>query len=85
MATDTVVSARIDAKTKKQAAKALAEMGLSVSGYIRMALIRVARDKAVPFPVKLANAETVGAMDDLDRGEGEKFDSAEDLFKDLGI
>ena len=46
MAVDSVVRARVDAETKDNAAKALAEMGLSVSDYIRMALVRVARDKA---------------------------------------
>ncbi|MCT8997677.1 type II toxin-antitoxin system RelB/DinJ family antitoxin [Chelativorans intermedius] len=85
MATDTVVRARIDAETKREAAAALAEMGLSVSDYIRMALVRVARDKAVPFPVKVPNAVTVRAMKELDAGKGKRFESAEDLFKDLGI
>ncbi|MCT8989804.1 type II toxin-antitoxin system RelB/DinJ family antitoxin [Chelativorans sp. SCAU2101] len=85
MATDTVVRARIDAETKEEAASALAEMGLTISDYIRMALVRVARDKAVPFPVKVPNATTIKAMKELDAGKGKKFDSAEELFKDLGI
>lgn len=85
MATDTVVRARIDAETKEEAASALAEMGLTISDYIRMALVRVARDKAVPFPVKVPNATTIKAMKELDTGKGKKFDSAEELFKDLGI
>ena len=85
MATGTVVRARIDAETKEEAASALAEMGLTISDYIRMALVRVARDKAVPFPVKVPNATTIKAMKELDTGKGKKFDSAEELFKDLGI
>lgn len=85
MATDTVVRARIDPKTKEEATAALAEMGLSVSDYIRMALVRVARDKAVPFPVKVPNAVTIKAMKELDAGKGKRFESAEELFKDLGI
>ncbi|WP_159588551.1 type II toxin-antitoxin system RelB/DinJ family antitoxin [Chelativorans xinjiangense] len=85
MATDTVVRARIDAETKKEAAAALAEMGLSISDYIRMALVRVARDKAVPFPVKVPNATTVKAMKELDAGKGKRFESADELFEDLGI
>lgn len=48
---DTVVRARIDAETKAAASVALQEMGLSISDYIRMALVRVAHDKAVPFAV----------------------------------
>lgn len=42
MATDTVVRARIDAETKNQATAALAAMGLSISDFIRMALVQVA-------------------------------------------
>ncbi|MDN2565165.1 type II toxin-antitoxin system RelB/DinJ family antitoxin [Aquibium sp. A9E412] len=85
MPADSVVRARIDAETKKEAAAALAEMGLSVSDYIRMALVRVARDKAVPFAVKVPNAVTVKAMKEIDRGEGKRFDTVEEMFKDLGI
>jgi DNA-damage-inducible protein J len=85
MAGDTVVRARIDAQTKREAADALAEMGLSVSDYIRMALVRVAREKAVPFPVKVPNATTVKAMKELDEGRGKRFESPDEMFKDLGI
>ncbi|WP_163267504.1 type II toxin-antitoxin system RelB/DinJ family antitoxin [Chelativorans alearense] len=86
MATDTVVRARIDAETKKEAAAALAEMGLSVSDYIRMALVRVARDKAVPFPVKVPNALTAETLRKSERGEDvHTAKDADDLFKQLGI
>jgi DNA-damage-inducible protein J len=86
MATDTVVRARIDAKTKDQAATALAAMGLSVSDYIRMALIRVARDKAVPFAVKVPNALTAKTLRKSARGEGvHTAKNAQDLFRKLGI
>lgn len=85
MASDTVVRARIDAETKREAAAALAEMGLSVSDYIRMALVRVAREKAVPFPVKVPNKATQEAMTELDEGGGKRFASTDELFKDLGV
>jgi DNA-damage-inducible protein J len=68
MATDTVVRARIDAETKDQATAALAAMGLSISDYIRMALVRVARDKAVPFPVRVPNALTAETLRASARG-----------------
>lgn len=86
MATDTTVRARIDAKTKDEAAKALAKMGLSISGYIRMALVRVAHDKAVPFPVKVPNALTAETLRKSERGEDvHTADDAQDLFKKLGM
>ncbi|WP_320203918.1 type II toxin-antitoxin system RelB/DinJ family antitoxin [Agrobacterium rosae] len=86
MKVDSVVRARIDTETKDIAAKALADMGLSVSDYIRMALVRVARDKAIPFAVKVPNAETVTAMEKTARGEDvHRAKDAADLFKQLEI
>lgn len=82
---NTVVRARIDAETKSEAQEALAAMGLSVSDYIRMAMIRVAREKAVPFPVEVPNATTKKAIAELEGGQGKRFDSADELFDDLGI
>jgi len=85
MATDTVVRARIDSATKDKAADALAAMGLSISDAIRLLLMRIAADKAFPFPVKVPNAATRKAMAELEQGKGKRFASAEDLFKDLGV
>jgi DNA-damage-inducible protein J len=86
MAVDTVVRARIDAQTKEEATKALEAMGLSISDYIRMALVRVARDKAVPFPVKVPNAVTAETLRKSERGEEvHSAKDADDLFDQLGI
>jgi DNA-damage-inducible protein J len=81
----TMVHVRIDQKTKQRAAKTLAGMGISVSDAVRMLLVRVAAEKALPFDVKLPNATTVKAMQAADRGQGKRMDSAGALFKDLGI
>ncbi len=73
MATETIVRARIDAATKGRATKALAAMGLSVSDAIRLLMVRVAADKALPFPVKAPNAATRKAMAELEQGKGKRF------------
>ena len=83
MASDTVVRARIDGKVKEKAAKVLAEMGLSVSDAIRLLLIRVAAERALPFEIKAPNAETRAAMAELERGAGASFDGVADLMADL--
>ena len=85
MATETIVRARIDAATKSRATKALAAMGLSVSDAIRLLMVRIAADKALPFPVKAPNAATRKAMAELEQGKGKRFATAEDLFSDLGL
>ena len=51
MASTDVVRARIDGHIKQEASNVLARMGLSVSDVIRILLIRVATDKALPFDV----------------------------------
>ncbi len=83
MASDTVVRARIDGRVKEKAAKVLAEMGLSVSDAIRLLLVRVAAEKALPFEIKAPNAETRAAMAELERGAGKSFDSVIDLMAEL--
>ena len=85
MASETIVRARIDAATKSRATKALAAMGLSVSDAIRLLMVRIAADKALPFPVKAPNAATRKAMAELDQGKGKRFATAEELFSDLGL
>ena len=85
MSTDTVVRARIDSDTKTRATEALHAMGLSVSDAIRLLLLRVADEKQLPFTVRVPNAVTVKAMEELDEGKGKRFGSAEDLFQDLGV
>jgi DNA-damage-inducible protein J len=83
MVTDTVVRARISGEVKEEAAHVLEQMGLSVSDAIRMMLIRVAREKAMPFDVRIPNDETVAAIEEARRGEGTKFSSVAQLMKDL--
>jgi len=80
-----MVHIRVDDKVKAKAAKTLAEMGLSVSDAVRMLLVRVAAEKALPFEVKVPNPTTVKAMKAADRRRGKRFKTAGALFKDLGI
>jgi DNA-damage-inducible protein J len=80
-----VVRARIDSDTKARATEALNAMGLSVSDAIRLLLLRVADEKRLPFAVEVPNATTVEAMKELEQGSGERFDTADELFRDLDI
>jgi DNA-damage-inducible protein J len=85
MASTTMVHVRVDEKVKAEAAATLAKMGLSMSDAIRMMLVRVAAEKALPFQVKVPNATTVKAMRSLERKQGKRFASADALFEDIGI
>ena len=85
MSANTVVRARIDSETKERAVEALEAMGLSASDAIRLLMLRIADEKRLPFSVQVPNATTTKAMEELDAGEGKGFNSAEDLFQELGI
>ncbi len=83
MAAAEVVRARIEAGLKKEATMVLAGIGLSVSDAIRLMLTRVAADKALPFDLRVPNAESQAAMRDIQEGKVTRFDSVADLMADL--
>ena len=83
MATDTVVRARIDEHVKKEATSVLDKMGLTVSDAIRILLIRVAKEKALPFDVRIPNAESIAAIEEARRGGLKSFKNVQELLKDL--
>lgn len=80
---DTYVRARIDTQTKQQATDALQAMGLSVSDAIRLMLLRVAAERQLPFSVRAPNARTKKAIDQLEDGKGERFESVDALMANL--
>ncbi len=80
---DTVVRARIDSKTKEEAAAVLATIGLTVSDAFRLMMIRIAREKALPFEPLIPNAETIEAMMEARAGNLISVGTLEDLMADL--
>lgn len=83
MSENSVVRARIDRGVKERASDVLHSMGLTVSDAIRLMLIRVAADKALPFDLKVPNAETIEAMAEVSRGGLASYDTVEDLMASL--
>ena len=58
MAATAMIHFRVDEEVKTQATETLAAMGLSVSDAVRVFLIRVAAEKALPFELRVPNAAT---------------------------
>jgi DNA-damage-inducible protein J len=83
MATTTMIHVRVDETVKAQAAATLADMGLSVSDAVRMLLVRVAAERALPFDVRVPNAETAAAIRELEAGQGTHLESIDALMADL--
>ena len=75
--------ARIDPTVKEEAATVLAAVGLTVSDALRLLLIRVAQEKALPFAPLVPNADTIDAMREARRGDLPPSASVKDLFNDL--
>jgi len=84
MAATTMIHVQVDETVKIQAAATLAAMGLSVLDAVRMLLIRVAAARALPFDARVPNAETVAAIQELEAGRGQRFESVETLLADAG-
>lgn len=83
MATNSVVRARIDGRIKDEAAAVLAAMGLTVSDAFRLMMVRIAKDKALPFEPLVPNAETIEAMKAARRGDLVKVGSPDALLASL--
>jgi DNA-damage-inducible protein J len=84
--TTTLVRARIDQTLKDEAASVLAEMGLTVSDVVRIALTKIAKEKALPFDMRVPNKLTAETLAKSERGEDlHRARDAADLFKKLEI
>ena len=64
-----VVRARINEDIKNEASAVLKAMGLTVSDAFRLMMVKIAKEKALPFEPLVPNKETIEAMKAARRGE----------------
>ena len=83
MTDNAVESARIDERTKIEAVAVLAAMGLTVSDAFRLLMVRIAKEKALPFEPLSPNAKTIRAMKEARKAKLKGFARVEDLMADL--
>jgi DNA-damage-inducible protein J len=69
MAANALVQTRIDGAIKAEAAVVLESIGLTVSDAVRLMLMRVAHDKALPFEPLIPNKKTLAAMKEARSGK----------------
>ena len=77
---------RMDSELKREAIHALAAMGLTASEAVRLLFHRIAVDQAFPLELKVPNAETRGAMAEVDemvKSRGARFANADEMFAEL--
>ena len=79
----TVVRARIDKKTKEDAAAVLSAIGLTVSDAFRLMMVRIAAERRLPFEPLTPNDETIEAMKAARRGELVDVGGVDELMANL--
>jgi DNA-damage-inducible protein J len=74
---------RVDEDIKNQATAALDNMGISLSEAVRVFLVRIIDEQAIPFRIKVPNARTRAAMEEARAMTAARFGSGEKLFNEL--
>jgi DNA-damage-inducible protein J len=77
------INARIEANLKYQAEAILHNVGLSTAEAIRIFYTQICLNKGLPFEVKLPNAETLAAINELESGKGTKYNSMDEVWSDI--
>lgn len=87
---NTVIQARVDAESKKQAEKILKQLGITLNDAIRMLVNQIIHSRALPFQPKLPTEEEFIAQAIADSEKDIKagrvygpFNSVDDLIADL--
>jgi DNA-damage-inducible protein J len=78
-----MIHVRVDQNLKTNAAVALDAMGLSLSDAVRLLLTRIAAEQALPFEVRVPNAVTRAAMEEVRRGGLPSVSSVAELMDQL--
>jgi DNA-damage-inducible protein J len=85
-ATTTMVHVRIDEKIKTQASETLSSMGLSISDVVRVFLMRIVTDQAIPFEINAPNAvsrKSIAEAKEIIKNRRARFSSADSLINDV--
>ena len=88
------IKVRVDETVKNEAALVLADAGLNLSTAVRMFLVRVARERSLPFdpfdkagpippPPHAPNEETIAAIQAAERGDLIRIGDPSNLIADL--
>ena len=80
----TTIQIRVDEDLKRQAAKVLGQMHITMSEAIKMFLGQIVHRKRLPLEVFVPNEETRKRMAEVDAGVGlHEVSSVEELMKEL--
>lgn len=88
---NSTISIRVNETLKEQAQNLFKELGMDMSTAVNIFLTQTVREQRIPFVigVETPNAETIAAIEEIDKmiesGKPPRFETADDMFKELGI
>lgn len=77
------IRSRIEPDLKRQSTEVLADLGLDLSGAIRLFLRQVVEVRGLPFEVRKPTAKTIAAMTEAREMAAARYGSGKDLFDAL--
>jgi DNA-damage-inducible protein J len=78
------ITARVEPKLKESAGRVLKKVGVSTSQAITLFLRQVVMQRGLPFDVRVPNAETRRAIDELEAGGGATYrGSTKEIFDNV--
>lgn len=80
---NTFVKVRVDPKVKAQASKVLDSMGVTMTEAVNSLLVRLAKEKCMPFEMREPTPYLLEAFAEVERGDMKTFDTIEELMLDL--
>lgn len=79
-------SVRVEQTVYAEAKKVFSSFGLTFGDAVNIFLAKVSMEKAIPFDLSLASEELLERKNNLEQGNNTLvFDTANQLFEDLGI
>lgn len=87
---NTSMNIRMDSEVKKKAEALFGEIGMNMTTAINIFLKQAIRENGIPFELKInrPNTETIEALNEgkkiIEEGKA-RFDTADEMFADLGI
>ncbi len=85
MSKTAMIRARTEPKLKKMAESIFHELGLNQTDAINLFYRQVVLQHGLPFLIKVPNATTRAAIEEVRRGEGQQYNSVDEMFEELDI
>lgn len=75
----------VKSSVKRRAQKVLDDLGTNMTDAIRMFLVQIAVQKAIPFEIRMPNKNTIDAINEAERKNTslKVYSSAKEMFRDL--